>query len=320
MCSTISQPLRSRKLVGFTMIELLVVISITSVLVSLLLPAVQSAREGARRLSCSSKLRQIGLALHNYESTHEVFPPGLQVQNFTGSRPFSKAFGWSIELLPYLEQQSLYDQFDMRLDAQIHHREQTKMRLPIYECPSDPNAGVVLWTRPTNPVWGDYHAGHWGTTNYLGVSGTNGWLSFTQPLDCRSFVNRFDGKGLHDGMFFGNSAVRFADVVDGTSNTLFVGERGVVPEHGKWGGSGVDAFCPAGIADVLLPGVVEGLDPSGGIRLPKGRGSDRGFWWSWHPGGTHFLFVDGGVRFQSFNVDRKVLRDMSSRAEGASEF
>ncbi len=305
---------RRRRRCAFTVIELLVVATVISLLIALLLPAVQAARESARRIACGNKLRQIAMALHQYESDHRLFPPGSQVQDFAGPHPYSKSLGWPIALLPYLEQGALYSAFDTHLDAQIHNRIQTRRSVPIYCCPSDPNSGVTEWKSPSiDPFWGDYWAGSWGTNNYLGVSGVNGWQSTAQPTACNIVAEKPDGTGLHDGMFFGNSAVRFADVTDGTTSTLLLGERGVTLGWGKWGGPGVVNACPMGIADVVLPGVVDGFEKSGGLRPAIGVLDDRGYWWSWHPQGTHFAFVDGSVQFRWYETDRRVLFDLSTR-------
>ncbi len=302
---------------GFTIIELLVVMAVCSILIALLLPAVQAARESARQVSCSSNLRQLGLALHNYESSHGVFPPGSQVQDFSGAHSWSKSFGWPISLLPFIEQADLYSQFNTDLDAQIHHRSWTSKPIASYSCPSDPNAGVVDWsTEIIDPYFGDFSKGGWGTINYPGVSGTNGWIPTRQPKACGSIAETSLGKGLHDGMFFGNSAVRFRDVTDGTSSTLFLAERGVTLGWGKWGGAGDLANCPMGITDVVLPGVVEGMESTGGLRPALGLLDDRGFWWSWHPGGTQVLHVDGSVRMVSYSVNRNVLSSISTRGRG----
>lgn len=305
---------------GFTIIELAVTMAIIGVILALLLPAVQAARESSRRLACKSNLRQLALALHQYESAFSLFPPGSQVQDFQGLRPYSKALGWPIALLPHIEQSPLFSEFNTDLDAQIHHRAQTRKQLPLYQCPSDPNAGVAQWRREkVDPYWGDYYTGDWGTTNYLGVSGISAWQLVHQPNECSTISFSFAGHGLHDGMFFGNSAVRLADVYDGTSSTLLVGERGVTLGWGKWGGPGVIQTCPMGLADVLLPGVDIGLHgpkDMDGMREAVGQLDDRAHWWSWHSAGCNFAFVDGSVRLIPYSIDRMVMMEMSTRSGG----
>ncbi len=309
-------PVRSRRH-AFTLIELCVVTAICSVLIALILPAVQNARESARRIVCSSQLRQLGLALHQYEGTHRVFPPGMQVIPFKGVRSYSKAFGWTIPLLPHLEQTALYGEFNFNLDCQIHQRHLTVRRIQILECPSDPHAQIPIdWRRPgTDPFWGDYDLGGWGATSFLGVSGTDGFVTTQHPTDCDRYQADDEHRGLHAGMFYGNSSIGFRDVMDGTSSTLLLGERGVTSGMGKWGGPGFAHKCPAGLGDVLLPGVIEGTyEGRGGVVLPKAVASDAEIWWSWHPGGTHFLLVDGSVHFASYSIDRGVQFARSTRA------
>ena len=259
-------------------------------------------------------LRQVALALHQYESTHLVFPPGSQVTAFAGSQPYSKSYGWTVGLLPFVEQAALFSQFDFSLDCQIHHRVLTKQVLAPYICPSDPNSqSPVEWDSAgqSDPIWGRYFEGGWGATNYLGVSGTNGLVRTKQPLDCDGF-----GQALHSGIFYGNSSTRMADIIDGTSQTMFVGERGVTGGWGKWGGAGMVTRCPMGMADVVLPGVIGGADgEQGGIRAAVGAGTDRHHWWSWHPGGTHFSFADGSVRFVSYSVNRGIVAALSTRSD-----
>jgi prepilin-type processing-associated H-X9-DG protein len=301
---------------GFTVVELLVVCSICSILMALLLPAVQNSREAARRLACSNKLRQIGLALHNYEASYRVFPPGSQVTPFAGERSWSKSFGWTIPVLPFLEQQALYSQFDFTLDCQIHHRKVTSRRIGAFECPSDPLAQEPIDWRPPGRdlTWGEYWKGGWGSTSFLGVSGTIGGIPVRHRTDCDDMENS-DAAGLHTGLFFGNSSVRIGDVLDGTSSTMLLGERGVTTQMGKWGGAGHAHQCPAGSGDTVLPGVNQSgeLGP-GGLRLPIGDSSDDRFWWSWHPGGSHFLLVDGSVRLMSYSINRETLTSLTTRA------
>ncbi|MBL8810827.1 MAG: DUF1559 domain-containing protein [Planctomycetaceae bacterium] len=305
--------------VGFTIVELLVVMAIISLLSALILPAVQSARESARRLTCLTQLKQISLALHQYELDHRVFPPGSQVQDFFGPHPFSKSIGWPIALLPYVEQRNLYSEFDFNLDAQIHNRRLTSRKLPIFCCPSDPNSGVTDWkSTVSDPFWGDYSKGGWGTINYLGVSGISGWQPTSQPTGCSAIAELPEGQGLHDGVFFGNSSIRFADVTDGTSSTLCMAERGVATAWGKWGGPGITSVCPMGMADVVLPGITGGVGGSGGLRPASGHLDDRGFWWSWHPSGTHVAYLDGSVKILSYQTERSVLSAISTRKGGES--
>ena len=301
---------------GFTLIEVLVTSEIISLLIALMLPSVQSAREAARRIQCQNHLRQLSLGLQQYEATFGVFPPGMQVHPFRGATPYSKSFGWTIMLLPYLERSDLYSEFDFNQDAQIHHRHLTKVSIATFVCPSDPNAGQTTWTRrvPVSTVWGSYYKGPWGTTNYLGVSGVNWIVGVSEPTDCASAAATEKGQGMNDGLLFGNSSVRYGQIIDGSSNTWLFGERGVVLGSGKWGGAGSLDFCPNGSPDVLNPGFTRNNPTGGGIRPAKGTIADEMIWWSWHPGGTHFAFADGSVRLLSYSTSTELQYACSTRS------
>jgi hypothetical protein len=232
-----------------------------------------------------------------------------------GSRPYSKSFGWTIAILPYVEQSQLYARFDFDLDCQIHHRELTHEVVSLFVCPSDPNGDrQVEWNGEGEDLtWGEYYKGGWGGLNYLGVSGNDGFL----PVDSRSNCDKLNAYvgHLHSGLFFGNSSIRFSEITDGISNTLMLGERGITSGVGKWGGAGVRGRCPAGLADVLLPGfVISKAD--GGVRPPEGSLLDEMRWWSWHVGGTQFCLSDGSVRFVSNSVERSVVMALASRSGG----
>jgi prepilin-type N-terminal cleavage/methylation domain-containing protein len=300
---------------AFTIVELLVVMAVIGVLTALLLPAVQQAREAARRTQCQNNLRQIGLALHNYESAYSVFPPGSQIHAFEEPYRYSKSIGWTIALLPFLDQAPLHAQFDLHRDAQIHHRHLTARMLPVYHCPSDPSQGRLEREGRMHPVWGNWEKGTWGTTSYLGVSGTATCRAPSQPILC-GIDESASPPGLHSGMFFGNSDLSLADVLDGTSQTLLVGERGVTLTWGRWGGAGDLSTCPVGLADVLIPGVLTNQPQLGGLRPATGVEDDRLHWWSWHLFGSHFAMADGSVRPLAYSIDQQVLAALTTRAGG----
>ncbi|MEN9555902.1 MAG: hypothetical protein RLZZ232_2188 [Planctomycetota bacterium] len=305
---------------GFTIVELLVVSAIISILFALILPSVQSARESARMVQCRNNLHQLCLAIHQYESTFGVFPPGMQVHPLRGSNPNTKSVGWTIALLSYLGRADLYSDFDFNLDAQIYHRHLTKHSIAAFMCPSDPNAGQTTWG-PGLPATTDansYTEGPWGTTNYLGVSGVNWFSGVKDPTECASVARTEKGRGVNDGVLFGNSSVSFGQITDGSSNTWLFGERGVVPGTGKWGGAGVVNSCPNGGPDVLNPGVAPRESERGGIQRATGVLADARHWWSWHGAGTHFASADGSIRLFSYSTAKELQQAYSTRAGNES--
>jgi prepilin-type N-terminal cleavage/methylation domain-containing protein/prepilin-type processing-associated H-X9-DG protein len=268
---------------GFTLIELMVVIAVVGVLMGLLFPAVQAAREAARRIQCQNHLKQYGLALQMYHDTFKVFPIGNVPHRW-----------WTFQsmLLPFMEAQNVYQLIDYRHQPDCFHfsvsRRDTPSRDPgnrvldVDICPSDPNGGRVWGVEPA--VWG-YH----GNTNYFGVIGTS--------------------HTAHDGILFYGSSIRLGGVKDGTSNTIIMGERGCQQEL-YWGwcycGFGQDG---GGQGDNLLS--TQQPFSSG---LPDGH-HDLHFW-SYHPGGGMFLWADGSVHFLSYDIAFDTFQAISTRARG----
>lgn len=274
---------------GFTLIELLVVIGIIALLVALLLPAIQQAREAARRTQCRNNLKQMGLALQNYHDTSGSFPPVLVV-NPGPSAQTGYPFGWwswYLRILPQIEQTPLYEQIDTDDDLILElstYREPMSTNVSTFLCPSDPYSERI-WS--TDGWWqGPVAAAH---TNYLGSRGSNGVIPF-------------------NGLFReANEFVQIRDVTDGTSNTLFVGER-PVDEAGEWGWwPGGTGFDLNGLADHVLD-CSEGLRP--GV---LGSTADLTHFWSPHPGGAHFLLGDGRVRFLSYSINHETFLALGSR-------
>ena len=293
------------------MIELLVVLAVIGILVALLLPAVQLARETARRASCQNNLRQLGIALHSYHDRHRLFPPGTQLADYRTST-VSKSYSWHTMILPDLEQRSLYNDFDFAIDCQDQtHRHLTRTQLPVFLCPSDPQSGSAI------VVGSGTMAGSWGGNNYHGVSGTNALTQGYSEEECAKQDPSSQSKyRVHSGMFYENSSVALHDLADGTSQTLMAGERGIVEEWGKWAGPGLAPFCPWGLADVVLPGSINHPEWKGGIRSKSGSVSDRLFFWSYHPNACGFTLADGSVRSLSSEIDAKLFHDLCTRAGG----
>jgi prepilin-type N-terminal cleavage/methylation domain-containing protein len=241
---------------GFTLVELLVVIAIIGVLVALLLPAVQAAREAARRQQCMSNLRQLGIGLANYESANGAYPPAMEFSSSVGNpqdpNPNTVGPNWAIRLLPYIEQQALFNQIDKTVLAsgtwpagkappQIAHANNAHVRtavLPVFLCPTDTKFNTTM------TEWG---ATLWARGNYAANAG-NGPL-WNRPGD-GIFGPNSDGwrEGRRRGVIGPNVASKMKQITDGTSNTLLLGEvrAGITPRdrRGTWalGAAGASAL------------------------------------------------------------------------------
>lgn len=309
---------------AFTLVELLVVIAVIGVLIALLLPAVQAAREAARRMQCSNNLKQLALGAHNYHDRLQSFPPGTLAKTFA-TNPRFRSTTLFVFLLNEMEQSNLRNQLDPN-DPQVSILNGlSAVVLPIIVCPSD--------AIPENPVAQGSAPNWFGVTSYGGNGGTGGTF-FRFHGYCRDFVAQ-----SNNGVFFetgpnsaptaGQTPVRMADVTDGTSNTFLLGERGhvdrvfdtlaadnggqqVIGQYGLWHGAGGLA-----IVDVTMTTLA-----------PLNYRADADQVWntsaclrtsafgSLHPGGANFALVDGSVRFISETVDMTVYRALSTRAGG----
>jgi prepilin-type N-terminal cleavage/methylation domain-containing protein/prepilin-type processing-associated H-X9-DG protein len=336
---------------GFTLIELLVVISIIGVLIALLLPAVQAAREAARRLQCTSNMKQIGLALNNYVSAVGVFPPGyvttidntvLDACNQDNENQHGVDLGsgwaWGSMILPYMEQMPLYNSINFNLSVAYHANDTCSLTaLSVYLCPSDPGPSTIpVYEDPPDPANpGTYNATHIVDTlsrgNYVGMYGIGEICSQSNALDIPNNgagSSSGDPLGTHAGIFYRNSRVGFADITDGTSNTIAVGERShnlsyvtwVARSIDGWLGltppseGGTDKFNPSPEecwTQVLGPAGLE--DGSRTINNPEAHVED---YWSMHPGGANMLFGDGSVRFLKSSINPIPWRALATRNFG----
>jgi prepilin-type N-terminal cleavage/methylation domain-containing protein/prepilin-type processing-associated H-X9-DG protein len=284
---------------GFTLVELLVVITIIGILIALLLPAVQAAREAARRMQCANNIKQSALALYNYESAKGCFPPGL-LWELTASRAY--VWGWSAYILPYMEQQGLYDGIDFKRPWSYWDGPNitvTKTLIPGHMCPSDPQYGESMWVTGSTPQPDA------AMTNLCGVSDTADWTQGDEYTP-KNFPD-------NDGIFGGNRSCTIADIKDGTSNTLLVGET-------TGGGKGTylgEIWVSANIYDTkegingpntTQGGTYPGLDPS-----KPGVGCNSSGFSSFHPGGCNFAMADGSVTFLSQNISQNSLTALTSR-------
>ncbi len=274
---------------GFTLIELLVVIAIIAILIALLLPAVQQAREAARRCQCKNNLAQIGLALHNYDQAHEVLPPGSI--NPTGpirSEPQGYHMSWATQLLPFLEQAALHSHVDFSVGAYDAKNEKArKASVSAFNCPSDFRSNFDV-TKP-------------GVNNYVG---------------CHSDDETAIDHGNH-GVLVLNHAVAFESITDGSASTLFVGERALAETELGWM-SGTRATLRN--TGTKLNHNLQQLrnqfgQPNGAVPANVGPEFVGGFS-SYHTGGAHFAIGDGSVRFINENIDEKLYRNLANRSDG----
>ncbi|QDV10645.1 hypothetical protein CA51_04950 [Rosistilla oblonga] len=314
---------------GFTLVELLVVIAIIGILVGLLLPAVQAAREAARRMQCGNNLKQIGLAMHNYHDTFQVFPSGCYDSNPATNSPGDAAnnnngLGWATSLLPYIEQSALYDLIgtetggfarswqDKNGDGSANDPiDSASVVIDAYVCPSDPMSGI------------NSDKSNLGKSNYLAIAGRS-------AIQTNSSGNPL---GTKNGMFFENSNRRFRDVTDGTSNTMFVSERTTQDDRiGSLQCGGTDCNWAGGIW--IGPRIISAtetwhtglrmLDVTnvGGESLTYGLGRTTASWaddWSakgCHPGGMQVTLGDGSVRFMTETIDLITYRDLHTPQDG----
>jgi prepilin-type N-terminal cleavage/methylation domain-containing protein len=324
---------------GFTLIELLVVIAIIAILIALLLPAVQQAREAARRTQCKNNVKQLGLALHNYHDNFLVFPPGAVVSANTANG--YQGWGWNLMVLPFMDQAPLYNQynFSSTLQASAVAGGPSTSRIAALRCPSDTGDAVIQnfdIAPVANGTATTVIQGLVARSNYPGVVGW--WNNAGVPTGLAA--NTPPTTANYRGIFGINSRVGIRDMTDGTTNSIVVGERytpaaagqttvGQPVGHATWAGAsgGLNIASYATILGDTVVGVVGGngsatpiAPASYGINGNNGtvaRGQTSGFG-SLHVGGSHFLIGDGTVRFISENIDTTLYRNLGTINDGAT--
>ena len=297
---------------AFTLIELLVVIAIIAILIALLLPAVQQAREAARRSQCKNNFKQVGLALHNYHESHSLFPPGsLIADSACGFRIQARGWAWSVYILPYLDQATVYNQYtftDFYYNTTVTDWAAGANQIAVYLCPSD-NQGFELVSCCSNRTNGNCTIGSKGDSCDLQDFGITNMAGVSDSVQrrCSSTATRM---GVNkDGVLFALSNTKFRDITDGSSNTFLVGEvLGGGPGTNQgfyWNYSNlVDTSDGINGFNTRL-----GTPPTAGWRL-------EGALSSIHTGGCHMLLADGSVHFLSENIDAGVLKALTTRSGG----
>ena len=334
-----------RRTRGFTLIELLVVIAIIAILIALLLPAVQQAREAARRSQCKNNMKQIGLALHNYHDTHRMFPPGFigrQQDDGTLGGAEGPGWAWSVFILPFIDQAPLYNALNVQSGSSTipigGPTSANNKFLPCYSCPSDASdeeGGAMLGGVTLG--WQDLAGNFYKKSNYPAVNGmglASGAIPGLDPdaTDCTSgpadtiwtsyasvatVDPSFNLEGTctkkWEGCFGSCTNTRIRDMTDGTSNTLLVGERDMTKAQGAVWMRPQIVPTPSGAAILGVVSVkLNTQDLLASIPITAGQ---DGFG-STHEGGCHFLMGDGAVRFIQENINMGIYRDLGARADG----
>lgn len=331
---------------GFTIIELLVVIAVLSIIVALLLPAVQQARESARRATCTNNLRQLGTALHQYHDVHVRFPPGF-IQRDQNDVAAHVGFGWGAMILPQLEEGALFELIEPQFTASVPSF--SERALAIWRCPSDPDVyglarlevegsggcSVNCGSRPcpTRPSC-ENHGGIWNSVGKQSFAARGSYIG--------NFGNHpkvFVGDG--NGVMFVNSSLKIQRINDGTTNTILLGERKMMNGDATWEGVHFEIDVEQGGCDVncgvkpcptrqscenhdgtWAPGNLGYVNSQSGRHVLATTGvgtpvvaNDFGFS-SAHTTGCMMLMCDGSTKFISESIDIETWHNLGQRDDG----
>ena len=293
---------------GFTLVEILVVVAIIGILVALMLPAIQQARESARKTQCANNLKQIGLGMHAYLGTHKAFPPGYTSKVLPDHDDGGPGWAWGARIMPYIEEGPLHNQIDYEISLRGADSEAVRLTsVPIFVCPSDDMFEPIIDipSKSSTLIICKMAAG-----NYVASAGT------IRPT-CKLCRDAFDG------VFGRNRAIKPKELQDGLSKTLAIGERashwsrptiwGVLPNSKVLDNQKPKLFA-AGPAFVLGTTFNEGFNIETNDDLDHGTdGTFAESFGSRHPGGAFFLFCDAGVRFVHDDADPAIMNALSTR-------
>ena len=292
---------------AFTLVELLVVIAIIGILIAMLLPAVQAAREAARRMECTNNLKQFGLATHNYHNAYDRFPPG----NLWGKTSGTMGMSLHVCLLAYFEQISMSESLDTSVTVYDPFNASLASSMPkCFTCPSDGQT-------PIDPV---HNNPLYKTTNYFGVMGSG-----YRDSDVVSIFDGLCNDYYKDGVFYPYSKTKISEITDGTSHTLAFGEQIDVLRFWTKGGffKGIQDR-PSQVCSFSAKNVRYAINADEHVYIADYNGEGTSYYFneivfgSRHPGGSNFCYTDGSVHFLPDDLDMEIYRYLACRNDGVA--